>query len=89
MPDAVSEDNAHIGNLMLLEQQINNEQCSGKPLPEKVQYYPSSELALPVKMYNENPSGNAINLDDRSAWIADTLYSYITKIQTVKDLVTA
>ena len=88
MPDAASEDHAHIGNLMLLEQQINNEQCKGNPLPEKIQYYQNSELELPVKMYNENPSGNVINLDDRSTWIANTLYSYITKIQTVKVAVT-
>ena len=88
MPDAASEDHAHIGNLMLLEQQINSEQCKGKPLPEKIQYYQNSELELPVKMYNENPSGNVINLDDRSTWIANTLYSYIKKIQTVKVAVT-
>lgn len=84
MPDSQSIENAHIGNLMLLEKSINHDQCKDKPLNQKVQYYQHSALHLPKKMARDNPNGNDISFEDRSEWIADTLYSYITTIQDLE-----
>ena len=81
MPDAESEKNAHIGNLMLLEEQINHDYCKEKPLDQKIQYYRNSALMLPVKMAEDNPTGDRINFDERSTWIAELLHSYITKVR--------
>ena len=81
VPDADSEKNAHIGNLMLLEERINHDHCKGKPLDQKIQYYRSSALMLPNRMAEENPTGNRINFDERSSWIAELLHSYITKVR--------
>lgn len=84
VPDAESEKNAHIGNLMLLEERINHDLCKGKPLDQKIQYYHGSALKLPVKMAEDNPTGTAFNFDERSTWIAELLHSYITKVRVAE-----
>ena len=84
IPDAESEMNAHIGNLMLLEEHTNHDLCQGKPLSQKIQYYRDSALKLPVKMVEDNPAGAAIDFDERSTWIAELLHSYITKVRVAE-----
>ena len=88
MPDSQSVENAHIGNLMLLEETINRDRCKDKPLNLKISHYQDSELKLPRKMAEENPEGKSFDFEQRSEWIAETLYSYITTIRDV-DVLTA
>lgn len=81
IPDAQSEENAHIGNLFLLESTINENKCKDKPLGQKICFYKESKLKLPAKMAEENPQGNSFDFEKRSEWIADFLYSYIINIR--------
>lgn len=78
MPDSKSEKNAHIGNLMLLEKQIND-RCKNKPLEDKLELYHESALVLPGQMYENQPV--ELDFEERSSWLAGLLYSYITKIR--------
>ena len=46
-PDSENEENAHIGNLMLLEKDLNENSCKNKPLAQKLGYYNESTLQYP------------------------------------------
>ncbi len=80
LPDAESEDNARIGNLMLLEDSINAI-CSNKPLNQKIALYKSSALKVPSIVVNEYQNGKDFNIEQRCDWIANELYEYITRIK--------
>lgn len=79
-PDADSEDNSVIGNLMLLEKTLN-EDCGTKSITEKATIYKKSALMIPQKVAEESPTDDAFSADERSNWLAETLYKYITKIK--------
>lgn len=75
-PDSEREEHAHIGNLMLFEEAIN-ERCKNKPLKEKLQYYQQSNLKYPQiirSFYNEDDD---IDFDKTSNYILDKLLSRI------------
>lgn len=75
LPDSLTENNAVIGNLMLLEKDIN-EDCDNKDLSKKVALYGTSALFLP-KLVN----ADEFDIEERTKWISDTLYSYIKKLK--------
>lgn len=80
LPDAYSESNASIGNLMLLEVSLN-QQSNSKPFEAKMNYYIQSKLNLPQKIAAECKTQSDFEMDSRSDWIAKTLYEYITRIK--------
>lgn len=82
LPDANSEENSVIGNLMLLENEYNKS-CGPKPIEQKVQIYKQSALIIPNIVATEMPSDEQFSVEQRNNWIAETLYSYITGIKEV------
>ncbi|MDY0138865.1 MAG: DUF262 domain-containing protein [Candidatus Izemoplasmatales bacterium] len=78
-PDSETEDNDYIGNLILLEREYN-ELCADKPLIIKANYYIKSELSLPKQIANIVLGGEELDVDDRTANIAELLYSHLEKL---------
>ncbi len=85
LPDAQSEENALIGNLMLLEGPIN-ELCGSKSIANKCQHYETSMLKLPNIVAEEISEGKGFSIDSRSNWIAKMLYDYITNLEKENDI---
>lgn len=79
LPDALSEENSQIGNLMLLEETINK-QCDSKNIATKCQYYEKSTLKLPHIVAEDMAEGKGFIMENRSNWIAETLYNYIINV---------
>ena len=79
-PDALTEDNAHVGNLILLEQKLN-EKCKNLPLDQKLQYYDKSGLKLPHMVAKKIRDGERIEYDANCDWMAKMLYERIKVIQ--------
>ena len=80
LPDSQSEENTVIGNLMLLEAPLNDS-CGSKNITTKCQYYEKSLLRLPHIVVDELSEGKGFSIEDRSNWIAETLYNYITNLE--------
>lgn len=80
LPDAESEDNTVVGNMMLLEG-ILEDACKNKPIAQKMELYKQSRLKLPQLIVELYQKGEELNPVQRTKWIADTLYSYIKKLK--------
>ena len=79
-PDSESEDNAHIGNQMLLEESIN-EKCKGKPLAQKIELYNQSAFMYPKLLREKYLLNNgSLDYDENCDYIADVLYKRIIKL---------
>lgn len=75
-PDASSHDGGNIGNLVVLEKNLN-ERCKDKPLSEKLSIYAQSEFSTPkliVSKYSGDP--NSFNVDSRASEMAEMILSY-------------
>lgn len=79
LSDAASKDHSIIGNLILLENSLNND-CSDKELPDKIHYYKQSKYKLPQLIVSEYENDRNFNIADRTQWFAEILYEYIYKI---------
>ena len=77
LSDALTENNAAIGNLMIIERTINDK-CKNKKLAEKVILYKDSDLFLP-KQISDHPDN--FDVETRTKWISDTLYNYIEELK--------
>ena len=86
--DSLSEEHAVIGNLMLLEGQINDA-CGSKNIASKCQYYEKSTLKLPSIVVKEISEGKGFSIENRSNWIAETLYNYITNMEKESETASA
>ena len=76
LPDAQSEENARIGNLLPLEERLN-ERCGSKPLNEKLKIYEESTF-LSVKRFLEvRKKKPNFDLDDRTERLADIFFKQI------------
>ena len=75
-PDSESEDNANIGNLMLLEECKNNS-CKDKSLAQKIEYYNDSSLCYPKIIRDQFLKSGQIDYEQNSDMIADILYKRI------------
>lgn len=78
-PDSAG-DNANIGNLLLLEKNLNNN-CKDKPLSEKWQYYRQSHFQLVrnfIDRYENNPEN--FNVQARAKYMADAIYDKISQL---------
>ena len=80
MPDSIAEENAHIGNLMLIEKTLND-QCKNKPIDEKIQYYQNSALKYPKLICSAFGDGEKSKFEYRSNEIAKILYSRIKNVR--------
>lgn len=79
LPDCLSVDNAQIGNLFLLEEQLNH-RCEDKPLLEKIPIYNESVLMCPrgfVQRYQNKEFRPA----ERTAFLARFIYNNILNIK--------
>ena len=76
MPESQSEQNVVIGNLMLLEMEIN-EKCKDKPLVEKVEYYRESKLFFPQQVAERYDYHGEFNIGERTDEIAELLYEIV------------
>ena len=80
LSDSQSEENSVIGNLMLLEAPLNDS-CGSKNITTKCQYYEKSSLRLPHIVVDELSVGKGFSIENRSNWIAETLYNFIVNIE--------
>lgn len=79
-PDSETAENAVIGNLILLEKTLNNDECKGKPLKDKVEIYKKSKYMLPHLIYDEFKQNGIIDVDKMTQFIAEKLYNFIYEV---------
>lgn len=80
-PDSVddqSEKNVLIGNLMLLETDLNDK-CKNKDLSLKIEFYKKSSLNAPHILLS-SMKNNSFDIYERTNQIADELHSYIMNL---------
>lgn len=80
LPDSQNRENAMIGNLMPLEENLNG-LCKNKQLNEKISIYERSNFATARSVsirYKDNVT--SFNINSRSTAMADVLYNEITHI---------
>lgn len=76
-PDSADRKNANIGNLVLLEEKLNNGNAD-KIFTEKVESYQNSGFKIArnvYKRYHENPE--SFNIDVRAKKMAEVIYKHI------------
>ena len=76
LPDAQSEENARIGNLLPLEERLN-ERCGAKPLNEKLTVYEESTLLSVRKFLETRKKKPSFDLNERTARLAALFYNEI------------
>lgn len=72
-PDSNSHDGGNIGNLVILESELN-ERCKDKPLSEKLPIYAQSSFISPVQfsqLFSDRPE--SFNVDERASLMASTI----------------
>ncbi len=88
-PDSNSHDGGNIGNLVVLERELN-ERCKDKPLAEKLPIYAQSSFTSPVH-FSQQFSGKdeTLNVDARASEMAqtilDNLNSHLLSSPTTKN----
>lgn len=82
-PDADSEENSHIGNLMLLEKNINEIRCKGKRLAQKVDEYSKSGLKYPKIIKEKFLLKGSLNYEENSDYVAGILYDRIKSVASL------
>lgn len=80
LPDSQDRENAMIGNLVPLEENLNN-LCQDKPLHEKISIYERSNFST-ARNVSDRYKGNEANfkINSRSEAMADDLYNEINRI---------
>ena len=76
-PDSKSSDSAIIGNLILLENDLNHDECQGKNLEDKINIYNKSRFKLPHLIFEKFKHRGLLDVEERTECIADILYKYI------------
>lgn len=80
LPDSQNRENAMIGNLMPLEENLNG-LCQDKQLNEKISIYERSNFSIVRNVsnrYKDDPA--SFNINSRSNVMADELYNEINRI---------
>ena len=78
LPDSEKEEHALIGNLLPLEEDLNNK-CSDKPLVEKIKYYKKSNFAITRGFAERYEHDQKFSIDSRGKHLATVLYDQILK----------
>ena len=76
LPDAQSEENARIGNLLPLEERLND-RCGEKTLNEKIRIYEESSFFSVRKFLETRQKKPEFDLDDRTERLANLFYREI------------
>ena len=76
-PDSQSIDNSRLGNLMLLEKELN-EKCKNKSLIEKIQFYKQSKLSMAKEIVDDYQD---FNIDKRLNHIVEDVYEIIQELK--------
>lgn len=80
LPDSQNRDNAMIGNLMPLEENLNSI-CKDKQLNEKIQIYERSNFSIVKNILNRYKDNiTSFNINSRSIVMANELYNEINRI---------
>lgn len=79
LPDSQSEENAHIGNLLPLEKELN-QRCDNKSLQEKQIIYKESMMYSVRKFLQTREKKPDFDLEDRTRRLAKVFYEEILKI---------
>jgi len=79
LPDSQSEENARIGNLLPLENDLN-QRCKDKPLTEKMEIYKESTLHSVRRFLQTREKKPDFDLEDRTKRLARLFYDEILKI---------
>ena len=80
LPDSQDRENAIIGNLMPLEENINR-LCEDKPLTEKISLYENSNYSTARNVANRyRLDVTAFNVKSRTTRMADEIYNEIERI---------
>ena len=78
LPDCERIENAQIGNLFYLEENLNK-QCADKTLEQKIDIYEKSSLTLP-KGFAKRYRNKSFNPEDRTVFLARLIYNNILGI---------
>lgn len=78
LPDADSEKHALIGNLLPLEQELNDK-CSNQKLADKIQYYKRSNFAITRGFAERYEKTGNFTIESRGKHLAQILYDDILK----------
>lgn len=79
LPDSAGEENAQIGNILPLEDNLNT-RCKNKPLEEKIPIYKESNFSITrgfAERYEKDP--NSFNPQNRTNYLAGLIYNLIVK----------
>lgn len=79
LPDSEGEENAQIGNILPLEENLNK-RCENLPLNEKIPIYKESNFSITrgfATRYENNP--NDFDPQKRTKYLADIIYGFIVK----------
>ena len=82
-PDSENEENAHIGNLMLLEKDLNENSCKNKPLAQKLGYYNESTLQYPKIIREKFIKDGLLDYEKNAEWIAGILFKRIKSLTLI------
>lgn len=75
LPDSDDEGNASIGNLLMLESDLNR-RCKDLPLKDKLQVYRESSFAT-TRGFAERYSSGSFDVESRTRYLADYVYGLI------------
>lgn len=81
LPDSKDEANASIGNLLLLEKDLN-ERCKDKPLEEKLPVYQSSQFVT-TRNFAERYTSQKFDVAARSTFLAKAVYNLVDRSRII------
>ncbi len=76
LPESIGRVALNIGNLILLEGNINNE-AGEKPYSDKIELYKKSQYKWIQEFIKENDNWNESMIEDRATMMAETYYHFI------------
>lgn len=79
LPDCESDDHAHIGNLIPLEERLNRK-CGNKSLNEKSEIYKTSDFAM-ARNISQRCSNNEFKIADRTKYLCKLVYNEILDLK--------
>ena len=77
-PDSEDDANAHIGNLIPLEKNLNK-RCGSKSLDEKCKIYADSDF-MTARRIAERCENKGINIEERTEFLCRLLYNNILEL---------
>lgn len=82
LPDSEGEQNAHIGNLIPLEEHLNN-RCENKSFEEKVKIYAESNFKM-ARSIKERYEGKGFSIERRTKVMSKMVYNNILELMQLQ-----